>query len=372
MKYCMWSAALLLGMVAGCAGENVEPVGLDALAEVELLVTAEFGVELGDTNYVFGNAVDVVRTDSLVYVLDMARARIALYDDDGLFAGSISRRGSGPGELASPRGLLMPPGGLLVQDINGLKLLTRDGSWERLILEHHGNWARQNVLVDDSTFCVVWHNFEMEPDPFIRPFVGVYGFDGEQICELWADSIRIPVPPERNNYALNSFMFGHYLAADGKGNIFHHRRHTGEYLISRYDRNGSLIGEYRRDIAPVARTEEEMRLEKEYIEDMLRGGGTSNVMQWVYDPAPFREPVSGIWTCGDGYLWVLLGTEDLPTFDVWSVQESELLYSAVLPLEVPPGDFLTFHIDPHCRDFAAVYEDAGMVQRVLLINRIDP
>lgn len=31
-------------------------------------------------------------------------------------------------------------------------------------------------------------------------------------------------------------------------------------------------------------------------------------------------------------------------------------------------EFLTFYINPWCRDFIAVHEDEGMVQRILLID----
>ncbi len=40
----------------------------------------------------------------------------------------------------------------------------------------------------------------------------------------------------------------------------------------------------------------------------------------------------------------------------------------VLDLEILPEEFLTFYINPWCRDFIAVHEDAGMVQRILLID----
>ena len=130
-----------------------------------------------------------------------------------------------------------------------------------------------------------------------------------------------------------------------------------------------LTCEFRGDLDPVAKTDEEIRLEKEYIEDMLLGMGTTYVMQRVYEPDSFREPVAGLWVCGDGNLWVFLGTEEVPTIDVWSVSEDELLYRAVLPMEISQDEFLRFHFSPHCRDFAAVHEDAGMAQRVMLIDR---
>ena len=365
LRFAAFAAIPLLSGCGGQPGQQGEPPGLQVLA---LEITGEIGVELGDSNYVFGHVADLVRTDSLLYVLDMARAHISLYDNNGRFAGTIGRRGSGPGEFASPRNLLLSPRGILVQDINGLKLLEMDGSWKRFILEHQGNWPGQNKLVDDSTFCVVWHDFQTSGVPFIRPFVGVFDFQGDPVCELWADSIRIPVPPENNNHALNAWRFGHYLASDGQGGIFHHRRHSGEYLIRRFDRNGGLLGEISRQYTAVVKTPEEILLEKEYIEDMLRGSGTTNVMQWVYEPDPFREPISGLWVSGDGNLWVLLGTEPRPTFDVWSLPDGVLKYRAELSLDIPRGEFLTFFISPHSRRFAAVHEDEGMVQRILLIE----
>jgi hypothetical protein len=96
--------------------------------------------------------------------------------------------------------------------------------------------------------------------------------------------------------------------------------------------------------------------------------GSTNVMQWIYDPDTFRAPISGIWLGWEGNLWVLRGTEDIPVFDIWSIPEGELLYRAELDLEIQPDEFLTFYINPWCRDFIAVHENAGMVQRILLID----
>lgn len=370
MKVAVLLVLIVALLIPGCSREPSDPPS--PVPVITLGITAEIGVEIGDTSYVFGHVVDIVRTDSLVHVLDMSRAGISSYDNEGLYAGGMGRRGSGPGELASPRNLLLTDDRILIQDIDGLKLYERNGTWNRYIFEHFGNWPVQNRMVDDSTFCVVWHSFEREDPPIIRPFIGVYGLDGEKICEIWADSIRIPVPPDQNNRALNSWRFGHYLTGDGAGSIFHHRRHTGEYLIRRFSRTGELAGQISRGYTPVAKTPEEILLEKEYIEDMLAGSGTTNVMQWIYEPDPWREPVAGIWVCGGGNLWVLLGTEDTPTFDVWSISEEELLYRAVLPLEIPPDEFLTFYITPRSPGIAAVHEDRGMVQRVLLIEPLQP
>jgi len=367
----LWLGFGILLVGGACRQEEEYSDGdLTEITCVMLEIRNEIGVEAGDSNYVFGFVSDVVRTDSLIYVVDFAKAHIAVYDNRGAFVRYIGGRGSGPGEFTAPVKLLLSGDKLLVQDVNGLLMLSRQGEQLSYILQHEGNVPRQHVLVDDTTFCVAWHEFILDDEPLIRPFIGIYDISGAKIAELWSDIIKIPVAPKDNNDALNTLLFGHYFASDGKGHIYLHQRHTHEYRILCYNREGELCNEIVKDCELVRKTEEEIALEKQYVEDMLQGWGTSNVIQWVYEPDEYREPIGGLWVNGDGNLWVLDGSERTPTFDVWSVPEGEILYRAVLPVDIPLGDFITFYITPHCSDIAAVYEDMNMVQKVLLIDLI--
>jgi hypothetical protein len=83
-----------------------------------------------DTNYQFGNitAADL-GSDGAIYVLDLASGRIRAFDSTGKFLRSISRKGTGPGEIGPTASTMIAAAGdtLLVVDIMGQKASTFSG-----------------------------------------------------------------------------------------------------------------------------------------------------------------------------------------------------------------------------------------------------
>ena len=356
-------------LLVACGSEPVaeEPVGAVSLT-VQLSVTDSIGVELGDSCYVFGYAADAARTDSIIYVLDMSRAQLRKYTPEGEYAGYIGGRGEGPGELSYPQGLeLFPDGSILIQDITDLGLYDSQGNWLKHILTHSGNWPSQHTITGTASFAIRWHEFIREPSLILRKFIASYDLEGDFQAEFMTDSIPVPAAPEDNTDALNRSHFSHYFTGDISGNLYIVQRHTPEYRIFCHTSEGIAFDTLSLDIPVVEKTAYEISLEKRHIEEYLTGMGTSNVMQWIYEPHSWKEPIAGIWLGWEGNLWALRGTEEKPVFDVWST-EGEFLYKAELDIDIPPTEFLTFYINPYCKDFLAVHEDEAMVQRILLIE----
>ena len=360
-------AAVLL---VSCGNEHGVP-GVDTAdtGSVILSVTDTIGVEIGDSCFMFGYAVDAARTDSIVYVLDMSRARLQKYYPDGSYAGFIGGSGDGPGELFMPHCLaFFPDGSFLIQDITDLGYYNSSGEWLSHVFTHAGNWPRDHTVTGSASFAVKWHEFINVDSPILRKFIASYDLQGNLIHEFMTDPIPIPSTPENNTDVLNRSFFSHHFTSDLNGNVYMVQRHTPDYSIVCFNSAGVPFDTLTLEIPVVAKTDEEVALEKRHTEEYLTGMGTSNVMQWIYEPDSFREPIAGIWLGWNENLWVLRGTEDAPAFDVWSIPEGELLYSAHLDLHIPAAEFLTFYITPWCEDFLAVYEDEGMVQRILLID----
>ncbi|HOP27113.1 MAG TPA: hypothetical protein PLM22_09155 [Candidatus Sabulitectum sp.] len=353
--------------VSGCGGEAIpQPVTADA---VSLAITDTIGVEMGDSCYMFGYAADCIRTDSMIYVLDMPRAKLQKYLPDGTYAGFIGGRGDGPGELFMPQWLEMfPDGSFLIQDVTDLGLYMPDGTWEKHIFTHAGNWPRQHTVTGAASFAVRWHEFLYGDISVLRQFIASYDLEGERLAEFMSDSVIIPVPREENTDALNRCFFSHYMAGDLSGNLYVVQRHIPDYAVICCDPEGIPFDTLSLEIPQVPRTVEEIALFKRHIEEYLTGTGTSNVMEWVYEPDDFKPQIAGLWLGWQGNLWVLRGSTETPVFDVWKIPEGEHLYTAELDLEPGTDEFLTFYITPWCRDFLAVHEDPCMVQRVLLIS----
>ncbi len=363
------AAASVLLLNAACGGEQAQTVTEIESGVIQLSVTDTIGIELGDSCYVFGYVADAVRTDSVIYVLDMSYAQLRKYSPDGEYSGYIGGRGDGPGELVMPQWLeLFADGSMIIQDISDLGLYSSSGDWLSHIFVHSGNWPTHHTVTGPGTFTVRWHEFLLEPSHMLRQFIASYDLEGEFQAEFMTDSISIPVDPEDNTDALNRTFFSHYFCGDLDGNLHLVQRHIPQYRIVCYGSDAVPFDTLSLDLPVVYKTEDEIALEKRHIEEYLTGMGTSNVMQWIYDPDAFVAPIDGIWLGWEGNLWVLRGTGATPVFDVWSIPEGELLYRAELDLEIPSEEFLTFYINPWSRDFLAVHEDEGMVQRVLLID----
>ena len=357
-------------LTAACGGEQqTEAVPETELEVIQLSVTDTIGIELGDSCYVFGYVADAARTDSIIYALDMSYAQLRKYTPHGEYSGYIGGKGNGPGEMIMPHWLeLFPDGSMIIQDITDLGLYDSKGEWLSHIFTGSGNWPQLHTATGPETFAVRWHEFLREPSNILRKFIATYDLEGELQTEFMTDSIRVPVAPEDNTDALNRMVFSHYFTGDLDGNLYLVKRHIPEYRIICFAHDGIAFDTLSLDLPVTYKSEEEIALEKQYTEDYLTGMGTSNVVQYIYEPDTFREPIDGIWLGWEENLWVLRGSEDKPVFDVWSIPDGELIYQAKLDLRINPAEFLTFYINPWCRDFIAVHEDEGMVQRILLID----
>ena len=356
-------------LIAACGGEQAETVTEVELEVIQLSVTDTIGIELGDSCYVFGYVADAARTDSVIYALDMSYAQLRKYTPEGDYSGHIGGRGDGPGELIMPQWLeFFSDGSIIIQDITDLGLYNNRGEWLSHIFVHSGNWPMQHTVTGPGTFAVRWHEFLREPSHISRNFIATYDLEGEFQAEFMTDSISIPVEPENNTDALNRFFFSHYFCGDLDGNLYKVQRHIPQYRIVCYGPDAVPFDTLSLDLPVIYKTEEEIALEKRHTEEYLTGMGTSNLMQWIYEPDTFRAPIDGVWLGWEGNLWVLRGTETKPVFDVWSVPEGELLYRAELDLEILAEEFLTFYINPWGRDFVAGHEDEGMVHRIVLID----
>lgn len=353
-----------------CAGENGEDVTETGdVGTIQLSVTDTIGIEMGDSCYVFGYLADAARTDSIIYALDMSRAQLRKYTPEGEWSGFIGGRGEGPGELVMPHWMeLLPDGSILIQDVTDLGLYSPEGEWMNHIFTHSGNWPSQHAVTGPESFAILWHEFIREPSLILRKFIAGYDLEGELQAEFMNDSVPVPSTPDNNTEIINRTQFSHYFAGDLDGNLYLVQRHLPEYTVVCFGPDAVPFDTLTLEVPVVERTDEELALEKQHIEEYLNGMGTSNVMEWIYEPDSFRPPISGIWLGWRGNLWVLRGDQEIPVFDVWSIPECELLYTATLDLEVPPTEFLTFYITPWCKDFLVVHEDEGMVQRLLLVD----
>lgn len=113
VRYKRLAPALLAAAIctaASCGEADPQrPSSADELPVCTLSVDS-IGIEMGDSNYVFGSIEGLGHTPAgRIAVLDRASADIRLFDAEGRMVRRISRRGSGSAELMNPLGMILYP-----------------------------------------------------------------------------------------------------------------------------------------------------------------------------------------------------------------------------------------------------------------------
>jgi hypothetical protein len=87
-----------------------------------------------------------------------------------------------------------------------------------------------------------------------------------------------------------------------------------------------------------------MDLEEAYIEAKMTSMGSS--LPPDYHPSAWRTQIRELHADGEGRIWVLRGTETVPTFDVYD-GGGNLLFTATVPGAGDNGLYWRFAIDAH-------------------------
>jgi len=186
--------------------------------------------------------------------------------------------------------------------------------------------------MDCSTFVAYRHDiFIREGRTTIGWAVSSYSLGGARRVVYLQDTTSIEGADATE--LLNGSLFA-YRYACGDGRLFYSSRNAPDYCIECVDKTGDPIYSIRQDAEVVSKSAGEMERESQSVEDWLNGMGSSNVVEYVYNPRPWREPVRGMWVTVDGTrLWVLRGNLDGFRFDIYSTVEGRLLEAADVQLD---------------------------------------
>ena len=79
-------------------------------ADVYLTLSDSIGIELGDSNYVFGQIAGAdITSKGEIAILDYQKTCVSIFSPSGEFTQRIGRQGSGPGEFLLPVGMSFFP-----------------------------------------------------------------------------------------------------------------------------------------------------------------------------------------------------------------------------------------------------------------------
>jgi len=384
LKFLVIFATVLL-IAVGCGAEapvddgeqgedtGGEPTSLE-MPQVDkwLVILDSLGVELGDSNLVFGTIVAAeFLPNGNIAVGDMARTIVNVYSPEGEYLASVGQKGQGPGEyLMLSSFTVTPDNGFIIPDAMGGKI---------------------NFYDSDYNFTHEMGGFFPAPPVGIAPVQG--GFVGlkpafEQnenemltgmAVSLWTDSAEADVvyrenliPFDMNNMgamAKTTIMF----AVDADEDVFLAQYDTENYLVTAYNPDGEELWTIEEEFPMVRKSEEDIQIEREIVRNRMAAGGAPPAMAESYEPDEYRSMIASLAVDNHNRLWVMGGLYEGSVFRVYDADTAEFLFTAalrtdeahenVMPLITPYG-ILAF--DPTSEEWPRVYvvgaEDPALFQ----------
>ena len=328
---------IVVVMISGCGAGDGTPSetaeeSVTTVPVLELAFVDSIGVELGDSNFVFGSIEAVSHTeDGNILVLDRPAACVREYTPDGEFVSSIGRRGAGPGEFINPLSMTRLTDGrtaVLDQQTGGLQTFTPEGEWLGVSAEITNEPVLFITPADSDRYIGTLNTWDIVDDQLIvTAVVGRFSVDSEDPDMVyWENSF----PFDFRDFTL--LVEGTYFAmtwtSDREGNVFLAPRSGEDYSITGFDTSGESFVEMNMDLPMVEKSPEEIALEGAFWNERARNMGANFDMDFV--PSPWRWQVHSMGVDDQNRLWVRRGTEGTPTFDVFDYS-GELLFTAVLP-----------------------------------------
>ncbi|NLP05314.1 hypothetical protein GX411_05135 [Candidatus Fermentibacteria bacterium] len=359
MKKPVVLAALAL-LSAACGSSPAEKPGFDpewaqGVPVRTLTVTDSIGVELGDSDYVFGQVAGAMWTpDGNIAVIDMKRCAILFYTPDGEHISTLGRRGSGPGEFQIPTSMAwLGDGRLLVTDAMSRTISIFDDSL-RFAGSLEGFFPTPPVAitsVDSASFVGLKPEFEQNEQGMFTGFtLARWSMDSiPATVTYFADLVPFDPGNLAASFAGNIFSF----AAAPDGTVYRAPMTSEGYTIECYQPDGTLRMTIERDYQPVPKTPEEIEEERAFVQERMEASGAPAGM-FTWEPEPMKSSIGGLMVDPEGDLWVRRGWTDEVVFDVFD-STGTLLYTARLDrtgdaemwqVSCGTGGFLAFDANP--------------------------
>jgi hypothetical protein len=281
--------------------------------------------------------------DGRIYVLDGRLQVVHLYRANGAFEKTISRVGSGPGELRRANGLLVAPDQTLwVHDHgnNRISVFAADGTW----LRQHRHDAR--------SFGYRWDGeFDIQRRLITRVFSGMgdggtYAWQRSTLDGRVLDTIPIPKPRSASAPAFYRVEFENratvaaYPFREPVTEAFDPRGYwwsaaQDEYRLTRADLGGNLVATAARRVEPepIPKALRDSAIRR--IEASIKGARAHNV-DFSRIPTTFAF-VRQLVVDDQGRLWARRVSADSlsTTFDVFT-SNGQFAFSAVVPERLSP------------------------------------
>lgn len=374
-KYsCFWFLLLLLA----CGGGE-EPVRAEddnggsspgdiPLPDIDLVltITDSIGIELGDSNYVFGMPILAEFTpDGNIAVLDAQKMGILFYTPEGEYIRTVGREGSGPGEFLLPTSFsFIPDGGLVVADAMAGKVVFFDSTYE-YSSDVSGFFPSPPVTVrgvEGGAFAGLQSVFEQNDDGMFLGFklVRWEGEDFSETVEYFATLNQFD--PTDIASAIQDNMF--FFTSSPDGRVYRTPFSSKEFIIEGYMPDGtSFLYICDEDYQKVPKSDEEIQIEIDLVNSRLASSGMPpGAFEW--EPDPYRSATYGLFIDAEDRIWVRLGYYREVVFRIYD-QDGNLRLNAMLDYRGDFRDVETWQVivneygilafDPAPEDYPRIY-----------------
>jgi len=338
--YCVLFFALACGSPEPEIQQVIDSYALPA-ADTYLFISDSIGIDMGDSNYVFGTISDVaLTTNGNIVILDMQKPSISIFTPDGVFIRNVGRQGSGPGEFLYPAAIASrPEGGFVVSDLAGNKLINYDSNYEYLS-EQTGFYHSPPlafVAIEGMEIIALKSVQEETEDRISMGFVvGRWTMEDPNPSVTYYSSLSRFNPDDMHSNEDNAVLF----AASVNGIVFTSRISPDVSSFTSWSRDGEeLFTSVDESFQPERRTQEDINAEREQIDRRMSSQGLSaSAIGW--EPNPDKFAINGMYVDGMDRLWVSKGTAQTPCFDVYDLS-GVYLFSAALDAGLRSKDWIT-------------------------------
>ncbi|MCK5116035.1 MAG: 6-bladed beta-propeller [Candidatus Aegiribacteria sp.] len=340
-------------------------------ADEYLILSDSIGIELGDSNYVFGQIAGAdITPKGEIAILDAQRSCVSIFSPSGEFVQSIGRQGSGPGEFLLSRGMsffqheddivvsevpvpdsLEP--GLVVSDVMGGKLVYFNSEMEYM-MDVQGFYPSPPAVlacVDNSAIVGMKPDFVQNEDGMYMGFtIGRWEIGETEPSVIYFESMSPFDPADLTTMQDDILSFG----VTPEGIVLTASLSTEVYEFTVWSADGEeLFTEVDENFERVPKTQEEIDLETEMVNNMMiQQGMPESMANW--EPDPYNSAIAGLWVDGLDRIWVTKGTTVTPSFNVYDM-DGTILFTAALDagerastwqVLIQEDRFLAFDADP--------------------------
>ncbi len=348
ISFCLFF--FLLFSACGSSEQSVSSEVADTADEVtvrSIVVTDSIGIELGDSDYVFGSIEAVDHTSSgNILALDRAACSVVEYTPEGEFVQRMGRAGSGPGEFLNPLSMTrLSDERVVIMDINngGIFTYLPEGVYEGKTPVQYNEPILFISPSIENTFIGTINSWDLVDEELVVT-ASVARFDllsEEPLTVYWENAFSWDF--QDISILLKESYFAQTWISDRRGNVFVAPRSPDEYIINGFTAEGEPTITIELDIDPVEKTADEIAEEAYFWNRRAESMGSNGPFN--YQPDENRWMVHSMGIDSEERLWVRRGTEETPTFDVFSL-EGEYLFKAELEgVGGPRGLFWEIRVD---------------------------